>query len=30
MKYSISPITAEDRKPIIDILNYYVDNSFTA
>ena len=30
MEYSISPISAEDREPIIDIFNYYVENSFAA
>ncbi len=30
MEYSISPIVTEDRKQIIDIFNYYVENSFAA
>jgi phosphinothricin acetyltransferase len=30
MEYSVSPIGTEDRKPIIDIFNYYVENSFAA
>lgn len=30
MEYSISPITNEDRESIIDIFNYYVENSFAA
>jgi len=30
MKYSINPISAEDRKSIIDIFNYYIENSFAA
>ncbi len=30
MAYSISPITDEDRQPIIDLFNYYVENSFAA
>ena len=30
MEYSISPITDKDREPIIDIFNYYVENSFAA
>ena len=30
MTYSISPIASEDREPIIDIFNYYVENSFAA
>lgn len=30
MQYSISPITDNDREPIIDIFNYYVENSFAA
>jgi phosphinothricin acetyltransferase len=28
MEYSIRPIATEDRKPIIDIFNYYVENTF--
>lgn len=30
MEYRISPISAEDREPIIDIFNHYVENSFAA
>jgi len=30
MKYSISQISNEDREQIIDIFNYYVENSFAA
>ena len=30
MEYTVSPITEEDRKPIIDIFNYYVANSYAA
>jgi len=30
MKYLINPIAVEDREPIIDIFNYYVENSFAA
>jgi phosphinothricin acetyltransferase len=30
MKYSISPISIQDRESIIDIFNYYVENSFAA
>lgn len=30
MEYSISPIANEDRESIIDIFNYYVENSFAA
>ena len=30
MEYSISAITEEDRKPIMDMFNYYVENSFAA
>ena len=30
MKYSISQISNEDREAIIDIFNYYVENSFAA
>jgi len=30
MDYSISPISNEDREPIMDIFNYYVENSFAA
>ncbi len=30
MEYSINPISIEDRESIIDIFNYYVENSFAA
>jgi phosphinothricin acetyltransferase len=30
MDYSISPISNEDRESIMDIFNYYVENSFAA
>lgn len=30
MEYAIIPISAEDRESIIDIFNYYVENSFAA
>ena len=30
MTYSISPIASDDREPIIDIFNYYVEHSFAA
>jgi len=30
MEYSIIPIANEDRESIIDIFNYYVENSFAA
>ena len=30
MEITISPIANEDRKPIIDIFNYYIANSFAA
>lgn len=30
MGYSISPISNEDRESIVDIFNYYVENSFAA
>lgn len=30
MEYSISPISNDDREAIIDIFNYYVENSFAA
>jgi phosphinothricin acetyltransferase len=30
MDYSISPMRHEDREAIIDIFNYYVENSFAA
>lgn len=30
MEYSISPIAKDDREAIIDIFNYYVENSFAA
>lgn len=30
MEFTISPITNEDKEPIIDIFNYYIANSFAA
>ena len=30
MEYSVSPISNEDRESIMDIFNYYVENSFAA
>jgi L-amino acid N-acyltransferase YncA len=30
MKFIISPISSEDREPVIDIFNHYVENSFAA
>lgn len=30
MEYRINPLSAEDREPIMDIFNYYVENSFAA
>jgi len=30
MEYSIKPISNEDREAIMDIFNYYVENSFAA
>ena len=30
MEYSIRPITSEDCEAIMDICNYYVENSFAA
>ncbi len=30
MEYSITPIANEDREPIIDIFNHYVENTFAA
>ena len=30
MEYAINPVTPEDREPIVDIFNYYVENSFAA
>lgn len=30
MEYSIRPMAKEDREPLIDIFNYYVENSFAA
>lgn len=30
MRYTISPIADEDRESIMDIFNYYVENSFAA
>ena len=30
MPYSIRPMSAQDREPIMDIFNFYVENSFAA
>lgn len=30
MNYLISPISKEDREPIMDIFNYYIEHSFAA
>lgn len=30
MDYSMSPISEKDRKSIVDVFNYYVENSFAA
>lgn len=30
MSYSFTPLTEEHRKPVIDIFNYYIENSFAA
>lgn len=30
MTYSIEPIVPDDREPIIDIFNYYIENTFAA
>jgi L-amino acid N-acyltransferase YncA len=30
MEFTISPMVEEDRKPIVDIFNYYIANSFAA
>ena len=30
MTYTFSNISEEDRKPVIDIFNYYIENSFAA
>lgn len=30
MEYSIHPMTVEDREPVIDLFNDYVENSFAA
>ncbi len=30
MEYSVGPISSEDREPIMDLFNYYVENSFAA
>jgi len=30
MKTTLTPISTDDRKDIIDIFNFYVENSFTA
>ncbi|PKG31295.1 MAG: GNAT family N-acetyltransferase, partial [Methanoregula sp.] len=30
MPVTFSPITEQDRKPVIDLFNYYIGNSFAA
>ncbi len=30
MSYSFAPLTEEHREPVIDIFNYYIENSFAA
>ena len=30
MEYGISPLSGDDREPVIDIFNYYVENTFAA
>lgn len=30
MEYSLVPISAEDREAVIDIFNYYIENSYAA
>jgi L-amino acid N-acyltransferase YncA len=30
MNWRLEPISVDDRKPIVDIFNYYVENSFAA
>ena len=30
MEYSITPLSSEDRESVMDIFNYYVENSFAA
>jgi len=30
MEYSIGPLTAEDRIPVMEIFNHYIENSFAA
>ena len=30
MEHSIHPMTVEDREPVIDLFNFYVENSFAA
>lgn len=30
MDYNLEPISSDDREPIIDIFNYYVENTFAA
>jgi len=30
MDYHFEPLTARDRKPVIDTFNYYIENSFAA
>lgn len=30
MEYTITPMTVEDREPVMDIFNYYIEHSFAA
>jgi phosphinothricin acetyltransferase len=30
MKYEVTPLSSDDRESVIDIFNYYVENSFAA
>lgn len=30
MRFSIAPLSLDDREPVIDIFNYYVENTFAA
>ncbi|MCP4710551.1 MAG: N-acetyltransferase, partial [Planctomycetes bacterium] len=30
MEYSIAPLTEDDRTAVVDIFNYYIENSFAA
>jgi hypothetical protein len=30
MEHIIIPLSSEDREPVMDIFNYYIENSFAA